>query len=86
MLQTAEKVEEKNWVICLVSIFPLWVLELSKVFFCNFVPIPARNLSLLKQFAYMHQKGLVMHFQRMVTPFFSSTFSALTACNIHFCN
>ena len=28
--------------------------------------IEQRNLSLLKQFTYMHMKGLVMHFQKMV--------------------
>ena len=135
------------------------VLKLSKKgIFCNSVLTSARNLSRLKQFTYMHLKGLVTHFQKLVlfimlwltvsevwvfevedflrnfcwvsilfdifitniswtvaqtpinhsifwnsvmrtfrctyvignmetrqmTPIFSSTFSALTACNIHF--
>ena len=34
--------------------------------FCKFVLTSARNLSLLKQFTYMHLKGLVTHFQKMV--------------------
>ena len=71
ILQTVRsgKVDEKNGVICLVSIFPSWVmvLKLSKeVHFCNFVLTSARNLILLKQFTYMHLKGLVTHFQKMV--------------------
>ena len=47
----AEKVDEKNGIICLVSMFPSWfmVLKLSKKeHFCNFVLSSARNLSLLK--------------------------------------
>ena len=47
MLQTAEKVEEKNWVICLVSIFPLWVLELSKVFL-QFCANPSKKFKSIK--------------------------------------
>ena len=71
MLQTvrAEKVDGKNGVICLVSMLPsrVMVLKLSKkVHFCNFVLTSARNLSILKQFTYMHLKGLVAHFQKMV--------------------
>ena len=64
MLQTvrAEKVDEKNGVICLASIFSsrVMVIKLSKK--C----ISAANLGLLKQFTYMHLKGLVTHFQKMV--------------------
>ena len=62
---TEEKVDEKNGVICLVSMFPSWVMVLKlpkKVYFCNFVLTSAGNLSLLKQFTYMHLKGLIMHF------------------------
>ena len=71
ILQTvrAEKVDEKNRVICLISVFPSWVTVLKlpkKVHFCNFLLTSARNISLLKQFTYMHQKDLVTHFQRMV--------------------
>ena len=71
MLQTVRsgKLDERNGVICLVSIFPSWVMGLKlskKVSFCNFVLTSARNLSLLKQFTYMHLKGLVTHFQKMV--------------------
>ena len=71
MLQTVRsgKLDERNGVICLVSIFPSWVMGLKlskKVGFCNFVLTSARNLSLLKQFTYMHLKGLVTHFQKMV--------------------
>ena len=59
ILQTvrSEKVDEKNGVICLVSMFLSWVmvLKLSKeCISCNFVLNSARNLSLLKQFTYMH--------------------------------
>ena len=64
MLQTvrAEKVDEKNGVICLASIFSsrVMVIKLSKK--C----ISAANLGLLKQFTYMHLKGLVTHFQKMI--------------------
>ena len=66
----SEKVDEKNRFICLVSMFPSWlmVLKLSKkvLFFFNFVLTSARNLSLLKQFTYIHLKGLLTHFQKMV--------------------
>ena len=61
---TSEKVDEKNGVFCLVSMFPSrLVLKLSKkCIFCNFVLNSAGNLSLLKQFTYMHMKGLVTDF------------------------
>ena len=43
------------------------VLKLSKKgIFCNSVLTSARNLSRLKQFTYMHLKGLVTHFQKLV--------------------
>ena len=41
--------------------------------FCNFVLSSARNLSLLKQFTFMHPKGLVLHFQKMVTVCYAMT-------------
>ena len=65
----AEKVDEKNGIICLVSMFPCWtmVLKLSKkCSFWNSALTAARNLSLLKQFTYMQLKGLITHFQKMV--------------------
>ena len=71
MLQTvrAEKVEEKNGVICLVFMFPSWamVCKLSKkCIFYNFVLTSARNLSLLKQCTYVHLKVLLPLFQKIV--------------------
>ena len=59
----------KNGVICFVSMLPSWVtvLKLSKkCFFYNFVLTLAGNLSWLKQFTYMHVKGIVMHFQKLM--------------------
>ena len=42
-------------------------LKLSKkVHFSNCVLTSAKNLSILKQFIYMHLKGLVTRFQKMV--------------------
>ena len=64
-----EKVDQKNGVICLVSMLSSWVmvLKLSKKWlFCNFMLTSARNLSWLKQFTYMHLKGLVTHFQKLM--------------------
>ena len=71
MLQTgrAEKVDEKNGVICVVFMFPsrVMILKLSKkVHFFNFVLTSVKNLSILKQFTYMHLKGLITRFQKMV--------------------
>ena len=40
--------------------------SLKSAFFGNFVLTSARNLSLLKQFTYIHLKGLVTYFQKMV--------------------
>ena len=37
---------------------------IKKCIFCNFLLTPARNLSLLKQFTYMHLKGRVTHLQK----------------------
>ena len=57
----------KNGVICLVSVLPFRVVALKlskKCFFYNFMLTSARNLSWLKQ--YMHLKGLVMHFQKLI--------------------
>ena len=64
-----ENVDGKNGVICLVSIFPsrVMVRKLSeKVHFFRFWKTSARNLSILKQFTYMHLKGLLVHFQKML--------------------
>ena len=51
-----------------VSMFhELWSLNcLKKCIFCNFMLTSARNLSLLKQFTYMHLKVLFTHFQKMI--------------------
>ena len=59
---------EENGAICLVSmfLFRVMVLKLSKKdIFCDFVVTSVRNLSLLKQFTYMHPKGPVMHFHKV---------------------
>ena len=59
----------KNGVIYLVSMLPSWVMVLKfskKCIFCNFVLTWGRNISRLKQFTYMHLKGLVTHFQKFV--------------------
>ena len=72
MLQTVRlaKKDEKNWVICLVSMFffLVMVLKLSKkgIFFFTFVLTSARNLGLLKYFTYMYLEDLATHFQKMV--------------------
>ena len=67
------KIEMKNGIICLVSMFPSWVmcLKLSEIehFFSNFeltLEFSVKNLSLLKEFTYTHREGLVMHFYKMV--------------------
>ena len=50
----------------------LWSLNcLWKCIFCKFVLTSARNLSLLKQFTYMHPKDLVTHFQKMVIVYYA---------------
>ena len=61
MSQTGKqkKVDEKIGVILVVSMFS------SRNVFV-FVLNSARYLSMLKQFAYMHLKVLVMHFQKIV--------------------
>ena len=62
----------KNGVICLVSMLPSWVMvcKLSKkvhmCIFYNFVLTSARNLSLLKQFRYMHLKVIITLFQKIL--------------------
>ena len=71
MLQTgrAEKVDEKNGVICVDFMFPSWVmiLKLSKKCIFSILCWPQqKNLSMLKQFTYMHLKGLVTRFQQML--------------------
>ena len=71
ILQTVrvENMDEKNGVICLVSMFISWVMVLKlsrKGIFCNFVLISAKTLSLWRQFAYMHLKVLIALFQKMI--------------------
>ena len=39
---------------------------LAKVHFFNFVLTSSKNISIFKQLTYMHLKGLVMHFQKML--------------------
>ena len=53
----------KNGVICLVSIFPSWVIVRK---FYNFVLSSARNLSQLKQITYMHLKVLILLLEKIV--------------------
>ena len=54
----AEKIDDKNGVISLVSMFlsRVMILKLSKkvILFLQFCAVSARNLSILKQFTYMH--------------------------------
>ena len=67
--QLERKKDGKNEVSFLVSMFPSWVMVIKlskKVNFCNFVMTLARSLSLLKQFTYMHLKGVITHSQKMV--------------------
>ena len=71
MLKTvrAEKVDEKNGVIALVSMLPCQVLVLKlskKLSFLQSVLTSARNLSLLKQFTYMYLKVLITLFQKII--------------------
>ena len=65
----AEKVDEKSVVICVVFIFPSWVmiLKLSKKCIFSILCWPQqKSLGMLKQFTYMHLKRLVMCFQKML--------------------
>ena len=65
-----EKVDEKNGVICLVSMFPSWIMVLKlskKVHFLQFCADLSKKSKFIKAiFTYMHLKGLVTHFQKMV--------------------
>ena len=61
--------DEKNGVICPVSMFPSWVMFLKlfkKCIFSNVMLTSASNVSLLEQFTYIHLKDLVTHFQKML--------------------
>ena len=52
-----EKVEDKNDDICLVSMFPSWVMVLKlskKCIFCNFVLTSAKNLRLSVKAIYIY--------------------------------
>ena len=71
MLQTvrAEKVDKnmESFVCFPCSLPKLWSLNcLKKCIFWNFVLASARNLSLFRQFTYMHLKGLVTQFHKIV--------------------
>ena len=77
---TSNKSVKSRWkdgVICLVPMFPSWVIVLrlhKKCILCNFVLTSARNIILLKKFTYMHPKGLVLHFQKMVIVYYAMTY------------
>ena len=74
-----KKVDEKNGVICQVSMFSL-SFKLSKEYsLCNFMLISAKNRILLKQFTHMHLKGFITHFQKMVL------FIILCYCLLSYC-
>ena len=63
----AKNIDEENGIICLVPCVPpeLWFLNCpEKCIFGNFVLTSTRNLSLLKQFTFMHLKGFVTHFRK----------------------
>ena len=71
MLQAgrAERVDEKNGVICVVFKFPSRVMtfKLSKKCIFSILCWPQqKNLSMLKQFTYMHMKGFVTRFQKII--------------------
>ena len=74
MLQAvrAEKVDEKDGVICLVSKGPCFLPELwsmnfpKKYIFNNYVLTLTRNLSLSEQFTYMHLEVPITFFQKMI--------------------
>ena len=71
VLQTvrAQKVDGKNGIIFLISIFLSWVmvLKLPKIVHVfKFVLTSARNLNILKEFISIHLKYLIMLFQKMV--------------------
>ena len=60
-----EKMGSFVWFPCFIP--ELWSLNCSKkCLFCNFVLTLARNLSLLKQFTYVHLKVLITLFQKMI--------------------
>ena len=65
----AEKSRRKNGVIFVVFMFLSWlmILKLSKkkAFFKFCADLSKKHLVMLKQFTYMHLKGLVTHFQKM---------------------
>ena len=65
----------QNWmlqtdgVICVVFMFPSWVMILKLLEKCllSIACWPQqKNISMLKQFTYMHLKGLVTRFQKML--------------------
>ena len=71
MLQAgrAEKFDEKYGVICVLFMFPSWVIILKLSEKCTFSILRwsrQKDLSVIQQFTYMHLKGLVTHFQKML--------------------
>ena len=74
MVQTirAEKVDEKNGVICLVPMFPSWVMSLY--FIKKFKELSKKSKSVKATYIYA-PKGLVLHFQKMAI-----VYSAMTYC------
>ena len=71
MLQTvrAEKVNEKNGVICLVSMFHSWVMVFNlskKIHFLQYCADLSKKSNSIKAITDIGLKGLVTHFQKMV--------------------
>ena len=72
ILQTvrSEKVDEKNGVICLVSMFPSWVMVLKlskKVHFLQFcADLSKKSKSIKAIYIYASERSRVKHFQEMV--------------------
>ena len=71
MLQTVrvEKVDEKKGVICLVYMFPSWVMvckSSKKSAFLQFCADLSKKSKSVKAIPYMYLKVLIMLFQKMV--------------------
>ena len=69
---TAEKVDEKNGVICLVTMFPSWIMSLN--FIKKFKELSKKSKSVKATYVYA-PKGLVLYFQKMAI-----VYSAMTYC------
>ena len=74
MKMNFEYFQIQKWI--LQTVRSLWSLNcLKKCIFCNFVLTSGTNLYLLKQFTYMHLKGLVTHFQEISIIYYAMTYS-----------